>query len=117
YSKAFAADRVKAVAFMKGYVKASRYYYDATLVQKDGRPAPGLHYDEVVAITVKYTGAAAEIIKLGFPFQDRNGRLLVTDIARQMAWWQANGFIKRTLPLKMIVDTSFLEDAVKSLGD
>src|SRR5215475_12642193 len=117
YSKAFAADRAAAVAFMKGYVKASRYYYDAALIQKDGRSAPGPHYDEVVAITAKYTGASPEIIKLGFPFQDRNGRLLVPDIERQMKWWQANGFIKRTIPLKGIVDTSFVEEAVKQLGN
>jgi NitT/TauT family transport system substrate-binding protein len=117
YSKAFAADRAAAVAFMKGYVKASRYYYDAALVQKDGRLAPGPNYDDVVAITAKYTGASPEIIKLGFPFQDRNGRLLVTDIERQMKWWQANGFIKRTIPLKGIVDTSFVEESVKALGN
>ena len=36
----------------------------------------------------------------GFPFQDRNGRLLVPDIERQMAWWVANGFMKRPLPLR-----------------
>ena len=117
YSKAFAADRAAAVAFMKGYVKSSRYYYDAALGQKDGRLAPGPNYDDVVAITAKYTGASPEIIKLGFPFQDRNGRLLVPDIERQMKWWQANGFIKRTIPLKGIVDTSFVEEAVKSLGN
>jgi len=69
-----------------------------------------------VAITAKYTGARPEVIKLGFPFQDRNGRLLVTDIERQMTWWQENGFIKRVLPLKQIVDTSFVEEAVRSLG-
>ena len=117
YSKVFAADRQKAVAFMKGYVKASRYYYDAALVQKDGRLAPGPNYDEVVQITAKYTGARPEIIKLGFPFQDRNGRLLVTDIERQMRWWQGNGFIKSVLPLKKIVDTSFVEEAARSLGN
>jgi NitT/TauT family transport system substrate-binding protein len=117
YSKAFAADRPKAVSFMKGYIKASRYYYDATLAQKDGRSAPGPNYDEVVAITAKYTGAGPAIIKLGFPFQDRNGRLLVTDIERQMTWWQRNGFIKRVLPLKQIVDTSFVEEAIKGLGN
>ena len=61
---------------MKGYVKASRYYYDAVLVQKDGRMAPGANYDEVVAITAKYTGARPEVIRLGFPYQDRNGRLV-----------------------------------------
>jgi NitT/TauT family transport system substrate-binding protein len=117
YSKVFAADRQKAVAFMKGYVKASRYYYDAALVQKDGRLAPGPNYDEVVQITAKYTGARPEIIKLGFPFQDRNGRLLVTDIERQMRWWQDNGFIKSVLPLRKIVDTSFVEEAARSLGN
>jgi NitT/TauT family transport system substrate-binding protein len=117
YSKAFAANRASAVAFMKGYVKASRYYHDAALVQKDGQLAPGPNWDDVVAITAKYTGASPAIIKLGFPFQDRNGRLLVTDIERQMKWWQANGFIKRTLPLKSIVDTSFVEEATKQLGN
>jgi NitT/TauT family transport system substrate-binding protein len=115
YSGKFATDRARAVAFMKGYVKASRHYHDAALVQKDGRLVPGPGYDEVVQITAKYTGARPEIIKLGFPFQDRNGRLLVTDIERQMAWWTTNGFMKKTLPLRTIVDTSFVEEAVKAL--
>jgi NitT/TauT family transport system substrate-binding protein len=115
YSGKFATDRARAVAFMKGYVKASRHYYDAALVQKDGRLVPGAGYDEVVQITAKYTGARPEVIRLGFPFQDRNGRLLVTDIERQMAWWTKNGFTKKTLPLRSIVDTSFVEDAVKAL--
>ena len=117
YSKKFAADRTRAVDFMKGYVKASRYYYDAVLVQKDGKPAPGADYDEVVRITAKYTEARPEVIRLGFPFQDRNGRLLVTDIERQMQWWTQNGFMKRTIPLKGIVDTSFVEEAAKAVPE
>ncbi len=116
YSKAFAADRAKAVAFMKGYAKASRHYYDAALVQKDGRVAPGAGYEEVVDITARYTGAKPEIIKLGFPYQDRNGRLLVPDIDRQIKWWVTHGFMKEALPVKDVVDTSFLEDALKQLG-
>jgi NitT/TauT family transport system substrate-binding protein len=115
YSGKFATDRTRAVAFMKGYVKASRYYVDAALIQKDGRTVPGANYEEVVAVTAKYTGARPEIIRLGFPFQDRNGRLLVPDIERQMTWWAANGFMKKPLPLKAIVDTSFVEEAVKAL--
>jgi NitT/TauT family transport system substrate-binding protein len=117
YSRKFAADRQRAVAFMKGYVKASRYYFDAVLVQKDGRPAPGANYDEVVRITAKYTEARPEVIRLGFPFQDRNARLLVTDIERQMKWWTDNGFMKRTVALKGIVDTSFVEEAVKAFPE
>jgi len=117
YSKDFASNRRRAVDFMKGYVKASRYYYDAVLGQKDGKPAPGANYDEVVRITAKYTEARPEVIRLGFPFQDRNGRLLVTDIERQMQWWTQNGFMKRTIPIKGIVDTSFVEEAAKAVPE
>ena len=116
FSKSFAADRAKAVAFMKGYVKASRYYFDAALVQRDGRIAPGASYDEIVEITAKHTGARPEVIRLGFPYQDRNGRLLTPDIERQMKWWVDNGMMKRPLPMGKIVDSSFLEDAIKQLG-
>ena len=112
YSRKFAADRPRAVSFMKGYVKASRYYYDAVLAGKHGSA-----YDEVVAVTARYTGAPVPVIKLGFPYQDRSGRLWVEDVGRQMAWWQRHGFIKSTIPLKDIVDTSFVEAAVRALGD
>jgi NitT/TauT family transport system substrate-binding protein len=112
YSKKFAADRARAIAFMKGYVKSSRHYYDAVL---SGRMGPA--YDEVVAVTARYTGAPVPVIKLGFPYQDRNARLWVEDIGRQMAWWQRHGFIKSAIPLKDIVDTSFVETAVKAIGE
>ncbi len=49
FSQKFADNRDAAVRFMKAYVKASRYYYDAVLVQKDGKPQPGANYDEVSA--------------------------------------------------------------------
>ncbi|HKZ06094.1 MAG TPA: ABC transporter substrate-binding protein [Methylomirabilota bacterium] len=116
YSKGFAADRARAVAFMKGYVKASRHYFDAALVQKDGRVVPGAAYDEVVDITARYTGAKPEIIKVGFPYQDRNGRLLVPDIEKQIKWWVSHGFMKEPLAAKDVVDTSFLEEALRQLG-
>ncbi|HEY3068025.1 MAG TPA: ABC transporter substrate-binding protein [Methylomirabilota bacterium] len=115
YSRKFAADRDRALRFMKGYVKSSRYYYDAVLVQKDGRIQPGAKYDEVVAITARYTGASPEVIRLGFPYQDRNGRLLVEDVTRQMAWWTRHGFMKAPLAVRDIVDTRFVEEAVATL--
>lgn len=114
YSKKFAADRERGTNFMKGYVKASRYYHDAVLVQKDGRIAPGANYDDVVAITAKYTGAPPAIIRLGFPYQDRNGRLLTTDVAKQIDWWVKHGFMKSPLPVSEVVDTKFLDDAVQA---
>jgi NitT/TauT family transport system substrate-binding protein len=117
YSGQLAADRTRAVNFMKGYVKSSRYYHDAVLVQKDGRIAPGTHHDEVVEITARYVGAPPAIIRVGFPYQDRNGRLWTADIEKQMTWWQKHGFTKRVLPLRQIVDTSFLEAAVGAVPE
>src|SRR3989442_1502430 len=75
YSHKFALDRARAVAFMKGYVKSSRHYFDAVL-----RKRSGPEFDEVVAITAKHTGARADLIRRGFPYQDRDGRLMPGDI-------------------------------------
>jgi len=112
YSRRFAADRARAVNFMKGYVKSSRHYYDAVLAGSQGAA-----YDEIVAVTARYTAAPVAVIRLGLPYQDRSARLWVEDIPRQMTWWQRHGFIKATIPLKDIVDTSFVEAAVKALGE
>ena len=84
YADRFARERASTVAFMKGYVKSSRHYFDAVLAHRSG-PA----YDEVVAITAKYTGATPDLIRRGFPYQDRDGRLLPGDVGRQTAGWHA----------------------------
>ena len=102
---------------MKGYVKASRYYHDAVLVKKDGRIVPGPNYDEVVVITARHTGAKPDIIRLGFPYQDRNARLLTADIARQIDWWTKHGFMKSVLPLAEVVDTRFVEAAINAVKE
>ena len=117
YGKKLAAERERALAFMKGYVKASRYYHDAVLRQKDGRIQPGANHDEVIAITAKYTGAAPDVIRVGFPYQDRNERPLTEDIEKQMTWWVRHGFMKAAIPLREIVDTSFVEAAIKAVGE
>jgi NitT/TauT family transport system substrate-binding protein len=110
YSDRFAKDRAAAVAFMKGYVKASRHYFDAVLKAKSG-PA----YDEVVAITARYTGASPELIRRGFPYQDRDGRLMPGDVGRQTAWWHRHGLVKKVLTEKDVVDESFLREALKGV--
>jgi NitT/TauT family transport system substrate-binding protein len=95
---------------MRGYVKASRHYFDAVLARRAGPD-----YDEVVAITAKYTGARPELIRRGFPYQDRDGRLMPGDIGRQTAWWFAQGLVKAPIPDKDIVDESFLREALTGM--
>jgi len=108
YSDKLAKNRALGVAFMKGYVKASRAYFDAVVARKTG-PA----HDEVVAITAKYTGAAPDLIRRGFPYQDREGRLMPGDVGRQLAWWHQQGLVKAKLTEKDIVDESFLREALR----
>jgi NitT/TauT family transport system substrate-binding protein len=110
YSDAFARDRKRAVAFMKGYVKASRHYFDAVLARKSG-PA----FDEIVAITARYTGATPDLIRKGFPYQDRDARLMPGDVGRQTAWWHAQKLVKTAVAEKDVVDESFLRDALREL--
>lgn len=110
YSDRFAKNRALAVAFMKGYVKASRHYFDAVLKRKSGP-----EFDELVAITAKYTGARPELIRRGFPYQDRDGRLMPGDIGRQTAWWFKQGLIKTPIQDKDIVDETFLREALTGM--
>jgi NitT/TauT family transport system substrate-binding protein len=108
YSKAFARDRERAVAFMKGYVKAARLFFDATFAKKGG-------WEEVVDVTARYTGATPEVIRVGFPYQDRDGRLDVADIGRQLTWYHKAGMITAPLQASDLVDGSFLEEALRTL--
>jgi NitT/TauT family transport system substrate-binding protein len=115
YSRAFAQDRERAVAFMKGYVRAARLFYDAVLARRDGKPAAGPAYEEIVALTARYTGAPADVVRVGFPYQDRDARLDVADIGRQLAWYHRAGMVTAPLQPRDLVDGSFLEEALRSL--
>lgn len=110
YADRFAKDRARALAFMKGYIKSSRHYFDAVVKKKSGPD-----FDEVVALTAKYTGARPELVRRGFPYQDRDGRLLPGDVGRQTAWWFAQGLVKTRLQDADVVDESFLREALKGL--
>ena len=116
YSARFAQDRERALAFMRGYVRASRYYFDAVLARKDGQPARGPQYEEVVAITARYTEAPPEVIRVGLPYQDRDARLDVPDIGRQLDWYHRTGMVTRTLAPRDLVDASFLDEALRTLA-
>jgi NitT/TauT family transport system substrate-binding protein len=115
YSARFAQDRERALAFMKGYVRASRYYFDAVLAGKDGKPTRGPQYEEVVAIAARYTEATPEVIRVGFPYQDRDARLDVPDIGRQLGWYHKAGMVTRPLVPRDLVDASFLDEALRTL--
>jgi hypothetical protein len=52
---------------------------------------------------------------VGFPYQDRDGRLDVADIGRQLAWYHKAGMVTAPLQPTDLVDGSFLEEALRAL--
>ncbi len=107
--------RDNAVKFLKGYINATRYYYDAVLTKKDGKSVPGKNYDEVIAIIAKYTGTPFEDIKNGLPNMDRDGRLLEADIQNQIDWYAANQMIEKKISSKEVTDSTLWEAALMQL--
>lgn len=115
FSPKLMQDKDTGVRFMKGYIKASRYYYDAALVKENGKLVPGKNFDEVVQIIAKYTGAPVEDIKAGLPYMDRDGKLLAQDIGVQIDWYLKNKMIEKAVDAKQVVDTALFEEALRQV--
>lgn len=108
YSPKFTQNEDAAVRFMKAYNKACREYHKALTGGKD---SPELA--EAVKIIAKYVQTPEEDIRLGLPYIDENGALLVSDIQTQIDWYRAHGLLSGDLKADNIVNTGFLEKAMK----
>jgi NitT/TauT family transport system substrate-binding protein len=96
--------------FMRAYLKGLRYQYDAVFQKKN--------YDEVLAIVSDFGNIPKKTLADGgFLNLNPNGRLIIEDLKTQQDWYLRNGFIKKTVPIDRLVDTSFDEQAVKQLGE
>lgn len=114
FSPKFAEDKDTAVRFLKAYIKATNYYYDAVLTQEGGELVPGENYDEVIEIIAKYTDQDPELIKLGLPYMDRDGKLLEEDIQTQIEWYAKEKLIDKEIDVNEIVNTELLEEALNN---
>lgn len=108
YSPEFAKDKDAGVRFMKAYNKACNYYYDALTNKNDTAKL-----DEVVKIIAKYVKMPEQDIKTGLPYVDKNGVLLASDIQTQIDWYKSHGLIDGNLKAEDVVNTSFLDEAMK----
>ncbi|MGL5205953.1 MAG: ABC transporter substrate-binding protein [Acidaminococcaceae bacterium] len=108
----FSPDFVKkedtAIRFLRAYVKACNYYYDAAIDKKSPEKL-----DEVIKIIAKYTNAPVEDVKSGLPYIDRNGKLLDSDIKTQIDWYSSHNMINGKPDAAQVVNTGLLEKALK----
>jgi NitT/TauT family transport system substrate-binding protein len=115
YSPNLMKDKETGLRFMKAYIKACRYYYDAALQQKDGKPTPGANYNEVVGIIAKYTGVPVDEVKAGLPYIDRDGKLLSNDIGTQTDWYLKHKMIEKPVAATQVANTALWEEALKAV--
>ena len=102
-------DRRPAVeAFLRAYRHGARDFHDAFLVKgADGKPSPGADAEALLAIIAKATGQPAAQIRDGIPYVDPDAKLLIGDIYRQVAWYQSQGLVEKSVDAKSILDLSF----------
>lgn len=111
YGEKFMKNRQAAVAFMKGYIRSCRVYYDHALVRKEGP-----QYQEIINLISKYTEQKPEAVALALPYMDRNGELYAEDIQKQLDWYERNGMISKKMSSSEMVDLSFWKEAMGQLG-
>lgn len=107
------AERRAAVAgFIKAYRRGAHDFHDAFLIKGvDGRPQEGAQAEALLGVIAKYTGQSAAQIRNGIPYIDPDAKLLVADIYRQVAWYQGQGLVDKSVDAKSILDLSFIGES------
>ena len=98
--------------FLRAYVKGAQDYAKAYL-QRDasGKRVFGAEAEALFPIMKKYVQPepAPATVLAGANFIDPEGRLLVSDIYRQVAWYQAQGMVDKSVSAKAVLDLSFIK--------
>jgi len=111
YGPGFVKDRADVGRrFMVAYLKGVRDYNDAFTKNK-GRA-------EIVAILSKNTTVKKPELydKMVMPGLNPDGEVNVEGMKADMAWFQSKGYLKETVDVNKVVDTSFVDAALKQLG-
>ena len=92
--------------FLVAYRKAERDYHDA-FTAADGTRADGPGAPEILAIFAKYTGQTEAQLRLGIAYVDPEARLDFADIRHQIAWFKAQGMLKKDVAADDILDRRY----------
>ena len=92
--------------FLRAFRKATRDYHDAFTAadgsRKDGPTAP-----EMLAIMAKYTGRPVAQVDESIGYIDPDAAIDTADVARQVAWYKAQGLVKGDVPGDKLVDMRY----------
>jgi NitT/TauT family transport system substrate-binding protein len=93
--------------FLAAYRNGVHDYYDAFTddkgMRKDGPTAPAL-----LDIVAHYVDQPAERVRLGLPYFDRDGRIDVAEIQKQIDWYRSLGAIKGDMQAATVLDMRYV---------
>jgi NitT/TauT family transport system substrate-binding protein len=95
--------------FIVAYQKGSRDYHLAFNARDKGMEIRGPGYDEAIGILSKVLEQPADLVRVGLPYVDPEGRLNVADIYNQVAFWQGAGLVERSVDAKAILELGFVK--------
>jgi NitT/TauT family transport system substrate-binding protein len=96
--------------FVAAYLRGLRVYYDAITT--------GKNRDEVITLLTKYTPVKDRALyeRMVWQFADPNGVIGKRSIEDQIAWYHRHGMITKPVAYEQVVDTRYLETALKDIG-
>jgi NitT/TauT family transport system substrate-binding protein len=96
--------------FVRAYQKGAQYFYDQLLAKDaSGKVVGGPERKQTLELIAKYINATPEQVSRSIAFIDPKGRLMVGDIYRQVAWYQAQGLLDKSANPKAFLDLSFIQ--------
>jgi NitT/TauT family transport system substrate-binding protein len=101
------------VRYLRGFLRGVRYYQSALQNGKFVGPAG----DDAVRIMAARTGQAEGLIRRSVPVaMDPNGRLNISSMREDLAFYKAQNFIEGNVTVEQVIDTSLAAEATKTIG-
>ena len=104
--RSFTKAHTQSQRFLRAFRKATRDYHDA-FTAPDGSRKDMAGAPELLAIMAKYTGQTVSQIDDSIGYIDPNAAIDTADVARQVAWYKAQGLVKGDLPGDQLVDMRY----------
>ncbi len=92
--------------FLRAYKKGMVDFADAFITADDKRK-DGPTSEMVLAILSKHLDQPVELLRAGISYVDREARLDGPDIARQVAWYKAQGLLEGNVDVETLIDKRY----------
>ena len=108
------AKRHAIAAFARGY-QLGVAEYDLTFQQRgdEGDVLPGPHYADYLTLIGRQAKVAPTLLERTLRYCDHLARLNVTDVGRQLEFWQDLGFVDKRIVPADLLDLSFIDQHIE----